>query len=96
MLVAFLSAEDHDIIFISETFLDSTTKCDDPSIKIDGYEFRRKDHPSNEKRGGVCVYYKEHLPLKVRNDLTSLEECIVCEIKVNGQNCFVSGLSELI
>ena len=40
----------------------------------------------------VCVYYKENLPLKVRYDNNSLSECIVCELKVNNQKCFVSGV----
>ena len=25
----------------------------------------RADHPANSKRGGVCMYYKNCLPLKV-------------------------------
>ena len=28
------------------------------SLKIDGYNLVRADHPNNTKRGGVCVYYK--------------------------------------
>ena len=28
------------------------------SLKIDGYDLVRADHPNNTKRGGVCVYYK--------------------------------------
>ena len=29
--------------------------------------FIKGDHPSNTKRGGVCIYYKETLPLKLYN-----------------------------
>ena len=41
----------------------------------------RSDHPSNTKRGGVCLYYKQHLPFVRRDDITSLDECIIGEIK---------------
>ena len=40
----------------------------------------RADHPSNTKRGGVCIYYKEYLPLKRKIDICRLNKCIVTEI----------------
>ena len=52
----------------------------------------RFDHPLNVKRGGVCVYYKEHLPLRVRNELSFLPECLICEVKVNKKKCILTGL----
>ena len=39
------------------------------------------DHPSNTKRGGVCLYYKCSLPLKVIN-VSYLQECINFEVKI--------------
>ena len=30
-------------------------------ISIPGYNLLRVVHPSNSKRGGVCIYYKDHL-----------------------------------
>ena len=44
----------------------------------------RADHPSNIKRGGVCIYYKESLSVRALN-LTNLSECIICEVSI--QNC---------
>ena len=40
-------------------------------IIIDGFsiEILRGDHPSGDKQGGVCVYFKENLPIKRRKDL---------------------------
>ena len=39
------------------------------------------NHPSNSKRGGVCLYYKCSLPLKVI-DVSYLQECINFEVKI--------------
>ena len=36
-----------------------------------------------KKRGGVSMYYKEHLPIIRRDDLCSLKECLVTEIRVD-------------
>ena len=33
-------------------------------IDIDGYKLIRADHSDNIKRGGVCIYYKESLPVR--------------------------------
>ena len=52
----------------------------------------RADHPSNTKRGGVCLYYKEHLPIIRRDDISNLQECLVTEITVKNKRCFLSCL----
>ena len=61
---------------------------DDVRIRIEGYNPLRVDHPSNKKRGGVCMYYKEHLPIIKRDDLCSLKECLVKEIIVGKKKLF--------
>ena len=45
-----------DIICISETYLDSVIY--DKTIETTGYNLIRADHPNNQKRGGVCLYFK--------------------------------------
>ena len=35
--------------------------------RIPGYKLVKENDPSNNKRGGVCVYYKSSLPFKVIN-----------------------------
>ena len=92
MLEAYNALHNYDLICISETFLNSYDLSTDQSLKLKGYELIRADHPSNTKRGGVCIYYKDHLPLKIRNDVSTLNECIVVEIKNQKQKCFVSCL----
>ena len=47
---------------------------------------KRTDHLSEEKRGGLCIYYKNKLPLKVL-DKHILRECIDFEIKVENKLC---------
>ena len=61
---------------------------DDVRMRIEGYNPLRADHPSNKKRGGVCMYYKEHLPIIKRDDLCSLKECLVKEIIVGKKKLF--------
>ena len=44
------------------------------------------DHPSNKKRGGVCIYYKSYLPLRMIN-INYLNECVRCELMVGDKLC---------
>ena len=54
----------------------------DDLINIDGYNLLREDHPNDNKRGGVCMYFKEHLPILRRDDLCNSPECLVTEIRM--------------
>ena len=78
---------DYDIIDLTETFLDSSIDNDD-RMSIPGYNLLRVDHPSNTKRGGVCIYYKDHHPIMKRNDLCQLHECLVTELRIGKKKCF--------
>ena len=64
-LKVYMSTYKHDFLCLSETYLDSTTP--DNLIDIEGYSLVRADHPDNIKRGGVCIYYKESLPVRIIN-----------------------------
>ena len=52
-------------ICISESYLDSTVPLDDNSVSLNGHKLTRADHPDNVKRGGVCMYYKQNLSLRI-------------------------------
>ena len=39
-------------------------------------------------KGGVCLYYKDHVPLKHRPEFELVDECIVAEIKVKYKKIF--------
>ena len=92
MIGAFIDANNTDIIYSSETFLDSRIPRDDERIYITGYTTIRADHPSNTKRGDVCIYYKECFYLIRKIDIFKLNECIVTEITVNNERCFLTCL----
>ena len=86
-LKAYNSIYKYDFICISETFVDPSLESDDKNLKLEGYNLIRSDHPSNTKRGGVCIYYKESLAVRLI-DITSLHECLVCELtKQNKKGC---------
>ena len=86
-LKAYNSIYKYDFICLSETYLDSTTP--DIEIKIDGYKVVRGDHPDNIKRRGVCIYYKQSLP--VREIKTPfLKEALLLEMDYNNEKVMVS------
>ena len=59
-------------------------------MEIPGYDLFRADHPSNTQQGGVCIYYRNSLPLKIVG-IQNLHECINFEIWIGGKLCrFVS------
>ena len=91
-LEAYNAIYNFDIICISETYLDSYHSSDDARLRLPGYALIRADHPSNTKRGGVCILYKEHLPFICRDDIKCLDECIVGEIKIKKSKCFLTCL----
>ena len=83
---AYIAIHKLDIICISETYLDSSTPSVDSNLEIYGYTFVRSDHPSNNKRGGVCIYYKSFLPLRILN-VQYLQESKCSELKISEKTC---------
>ena len=57
LIKSFNAIHHFDMIFISETFLDSSFSSDVRELTIENYTMVRNDIPNNVKRGGVCVYY---------------------------------------
>ena len=64
-LKAYISTYKYDFLCLSETYMDSSTPNN--LIDIEGYNLVRADHKDDTKRGGVCIYYKESLPVKIIN-----------------------------
>ena len=56
---------------------------------IEGYNLIRSHHPGNVKRGGVCIYYKESLAVRIVN-IASLTECLVCEAAIQNKKGYVA------
>ena len=73
LLRAYLAFHKFDIICLSETYLNSSNSPDD-------------DHPLNSKRGGVCIYYKNYLPLRIIS-VNYLSVCTNFEIMIGNKIC---------
>ena len=90
LLQAFNTIHKFGLICLSESYLNSSITMDEKSLIIDGYKLIRADHPSDTKRGGVCIYHKESISVKVLN-ISQLSECLVCELSIqNKKGYFVT------
>ena len=89
-LKAFISTYKHDFVCLSETYLDSSTPSN--ITDIEGYKLVCLDHPFNVKRDGVCIYYKENLPVRVIN-LPFFKEALPLEMCYNKKSVCVRNLS---
>ena len=89
LLRAYNAIHNYDIIYLSETYLNHDTLSDSDNLKIPGYELIRVDHPSNQKRGGICIYHKDFLPIKV-NNISCLKECLNFSLSVYGKQCNIT------
>ena len=59
---------------------------DDDKLQIPGYTLIRSDLPSNINRGGICIYHKSSLPLRVIN-IYYLHECLSFELQIGDEIC---------
>ena len=89
LLEAHNSIFDYDIISLCETGLNSSNESLVP--KIEGYTFLSANHPDDVTHGGVGVYYKDSLPVILRDDL-SFNESIVLELRVQRKKIFFTVL----
>ena len=91
LLSAFIFVHKLHIICLSQTYLNSETSPDDGNLEKPGYNIIRKDHPSNTKCGGVCVYYKSTLLFNIIN-IKYPQECITFKIRIGRKCCNFSCL----
>ena len=80
-----------DIVCISESYLNSDTSSSDGKLNISGYNMSCTDHPSGNRRGGVCIYYKESLPIKILN-INYLQERSCFDQKIGSKLCTIVPL----
>ena len=91
LLKGYLSVQRFGIFCISETYLNSSITEDDSNLQIPGYDLIRSHHPSNSKIGGVAIYYKNFLPLKLI-DVNYLNESILFKLQIGSKICnFISS-----
>ena len=81
----------YDLISICETIINDSVELPEPLLNE--YIFVPANNPANTRCGGVGLFYKNSLPIVVRNDL-SFDESIVVELKFGRKKnifyCFVS------
>ena len=93
LIEALVTTHNFDIICLLGAFLGSSIDISDTRRNINGYSLMRADHPSNTKHdGGVCMYYKNYLPVLRGTDLYDLQECIVADITVDKERHFLTCL----
>ena len=86
LLKAYIAIQKFDIIFISKTYLDSSTHFDDKIFEIFGYTLVRSDHPSNNKKDSVYIHYKSFLPIRILN-VQYLQKSICFKLKIGDSTC---------
>ena len=86
LLKAYTAIHKFDIICISKTYLDASTTSDGNNLEISGYNLANSDHPSNNKRGCVYIYYKIFLSWRILN-VQYLQENIWFERKIGDKTC---------
>ena len=69
------------MICVFESCLDSTFLSDNEDINIKGYRWVRADLPNHRKRGGVCAYFRESLPVQVVPN-RHLSERLILEVNL--------------
>ena len=58
---------------------------------MEGYNLMRADHPSNVKKGGVGINYKESIAVQIIN-INFLTECLLCEVSVSNKKGYIAVL----
>ena len=89
LLKAYDALYTYDIICLLDTYLNHDTLSNSDNLQITGYKLIRTDHPSSQKRGGICIYHKDLLPIKV-NNISCLKGCLNFNLSVYGKQCSIT------
>ena len=84
-----VSAQNYAKVFLLQAFIILFVfqkPSDDSNLGISVYTLVRSDHSPNNKRGGVCIYCKSFLPLRILN-VQYLRESICFELKIGDKTC---------
>ena len=88
--VSFIEAHNslfqYELISICEISLNDRVELPEPLLNE--YTFVAANNPANRRHGGVGFFYRNSLPVVVRNDL-SFDESIVVELKFGRKNIFL-------
>ena len=89
LIEAHNSIFNYDLISICETSLNDSVEL--PLTLLNVYTFVSANNPTNTRHGMVGLFYKNSLPVVVRNDL-SVNESIVLELKFGRKKLFCTIL----
>ena len=95
LLKSFNALHNYDFICLSESFLSPSVSSTLDSLNTDDYNIVRSDHPSGSKKGGVCCYFKESLPIRMLK-ITPMTECLVLIMLYNNKLVIVSVIYRLL
>ena len=79
----------YDLISLTEIALNDSVEL--PHVLLEDYTFVSKNNAANTRHGGVGIFYKNSLPLLVRNDL-GFEESLAVELKFGRKKIFFTVL----
>ena len=79
-----------DLFGVCETYLNDSIQNSEVELSCFSPDPIRSDCKlvNGRSRGGVLLYYKNHLPIKHRTDLEIIDECIVVELNIKSKNIF--------
>ena len=79
-----------DLFGICESYL--TDSIPNSEINLSGFspDPLRSDckQQDGRPRGGVLLYFKDHIPIKHRPDLEIIDECVVAELRIKNKKIF--------
>ena len=78
------------MIYFTQTFFDSSIPPNDEILLMKRNKLTRADNPSDSKKGGSGIYYKELSLVKVKN----LNECTI--FKVSIKNMWFHSIDRLV
>ena len=86
LMQTYMSQHDLHLAAFTETAL--KPEISNTNIDIPGYIPIRFDLTGNDTHGGVIVYHKQDLPVKIRSDLPTPSYTIVLELFINNKSIF--------
>ena len=70
---------------------DSSMLSNNNNLIVKGYKLVRDDHPDDVKRGGLCAFIKDFLPVRFLFN-TYLKECLNLEVCIKNIKGYVTSL----
>ena len=89
MVEAYNITYKYDVVYISESYLDSTVPLDDNTLSLNGYNLTCADYSDNVKKEGVCMFYKENVSLMIITT-RHFDHCLLCEVTCQNQKGYIA------